>query len=95
MFSKKPDLSLNRGFAQQLFALERRLVFRRYKCDVKSLDDFALKRLKEWDLSYINKTLANHQGNNSFAELEEEEMLLVNSYVNGRFTVIIKFILSL
>ena len=76
MYAKKMDIDLNRGFVQQLFALEQRLYTMHDELD--SFRGDIKKRRREWDPSYLDLCRG---------PLKEEELVMINSYRNGRPTI--------
>lgn len=82
---KSSEVDINRGFVQQLFQLERRLMISKYKVyDVKQLSTRQYARMHSWEPdSYLD--------NDCRDESEEEERVLLNSYNNSKTTVIYLF----
>lgn len=75
---KSSEVDINRGFVQQLFQLERRLMISKYKVyDVKQLSPRQHARMHSWEPdSYL-----------SSEESDEEERVLLNSYNNSKTTL--------
>ena len=79
--SKKPDINLNRGFVQQLFALEGRLLLRRRNGNLENQLPYDEARMKSWDSAYLAHMTSVSE------EILAEELLLINSFVNSKNTI--------
>lgn len=54
VYSKKPDIELNRGFVEQLFTLDKKLRQKRYQGrEGSDLTQIEHKRIHEWDPTYV------------------------------------------
>lgn len=107
VFSKKPDIDINRGFIQQLFVLDKQIRIKRHQflkqrgADLPSVAVVESKRWKDWDSSYLvsetdsdlpserSKTdlLAGESSDNVIEETPEDELLLINSFLNSKQTI--------
>ena len=86
--AKKPDVELNRGFVQQLFAVDRLLQSHRGDSSRRTEEEARLERMRlsEWDPGY----LLGEQSRRSFNKLSDfdnDELVLVHSFINGRLSI--------
>jgi len=77
IYARKPDIDVNRGFVQQMFALERRIQ-NMHRDNFTFPGDLAM-RANSWDLRYLELCRG---------EMKEEEIVMVNSYINGKGTLL-------
>ena len=98
IYSKKPEMNINKGFIQQLYALDKRLSFIRlnhlkyHGIDMsdQSIKDIEEHRTNDWDPIYLKYSFPE-QNLNSTSRLDyniidkkSDEILLINSYTNSR-----------
>jgi hypothetical protein len=89
IYSKKPDIELNRGFIQQMFALERRMQMSRFSGLVSSgsLHPHDVMRAKDWNSAYLIKPKEDGSPLDD-SEDASEELVLLNSYLNSKNTIV-------
>ena len=101
VYSKKRDVALNKGFVQQFFALDKKLIARRQQIirtsgvnvADPSISDIEASRWKDWDTSYLKNgtpsTARRHvdiEASQTADDDADEELLLINSFLNSRST---------
>ena len=86
--AKKPDVELNRGFVQQLFAIDKMLQNARSDSSPKSEAQARLERMRlsEWDPSYLLGE-GSRRTSNKLSDFDNDELILVNSFINGRLSI--------
>lgn len=100
VYSKKPDIDINKGFVQQLFALDKRLRSARNQQLKLSIDDSTAlaaaesMRQKDWDPSYLEydkmmQAQAQSTGRHSrrddlLEDTPDDELLMIFSFLNSK-----------
>jgi hypothetical protein len=83
--AKKPDVDLNRGFIQQLFAIDQFLqTSRGVAKGGGGASDKDGVRASKWDPSYLEDVKRNP---NKLSDYDNDELILVNSFLNGKLTI--------
>jgi len=97
VYSKKPDIELNRGFVEQLFILDKKLRAKRYQG--KELTEYDHMRISGWDPAYLLHAQHNSQSPEHNKRLTaasahlipessvSDELLMINSYINSKLTI--------
>ena len=85
LFSKKPDLDLNRGFVEQLFKLDKELRRLKYH-SLHNISPLENERLTGWNVEYVQASLGDSPSPAARLMAQEEE-LMVNSYNNSKLTI--------
>ena len=98
IYSKKPEMNINKGFIQQLYALDKRLSLMRLNHlkhhgidmsdqSIKAIEDH---RSNDWDPIYLKYSFpeqnlySNSQFEDNITDKKSDEILLINSYTNSR-----------
>lgn len=85
IFSKKPDLDVNRGFVEQLFKLDKDLRRQKYS-SLLNISQLENERLTGWDPEYVKASLESATTVAAY-NVAMEELLMVNSYNNSKLTI--------
>ena len=96
--AKKPDVELNKGFIQQLFAIDKLFSTQREAALASNGQLLQLERLRasSWDKSYLlqqqseedeKKKKNNRKTYSKLSDFDDDELVLVNSFLNGKLTI--------